>query len=118
MISSTIFTSSWFNSHNSLLLFSFYDEKTEAQRGEVNIREIINWDSNPGHRPPTPPRGWGKTHLPLGDAAEQFSLAQEKPLAGQLSLLLHMALALQLLELQVLKELCLCLQSLCLLERQ
>ena len=78
----------------------FTDDETEAQPGEV--------------KPALP--GMGRAHLPLGDAAEQFGLAPEQPLARQLALFLHAALPLQLLELQVLEELRLRLQGLGLLE--
>lgn len=120
----TVFTASWFNSYNSLL-FSFEKEETEAQKAEVNIHKAINWDSNPGHWSlaipscaPQPTEGSNReqrAHLPPGYTAQQLGLAPEQPLAGQLPLFLHPALLLQLLELQVLKELGLCLQGLSLL---
>lgn len=54
-------------------------------------------------------------YLPASDATMALSPALQELLASCLTLLFKVALSLQLLELQVLKQLGLCLQCLCLL---
>lgn len=68
-----------------------------------------------GHSPATLALLLLHAYLPAGNAALALSLALQELLASCLALLFQVALSLQLLELQVLKQLGLRLQCLCLL---